>query len=69
VINKSVDMRHALRTVIELANLDDDSYFGAEVIEALLDRVMDDTLCLTFNKGEVLFQNSFDRKEESQEDV
>lgn len=68
MINKSTDMRHALRTVIELANLDDDSYLGAEVIEAILDRVMDDTLCLTFNKGEVLFQNSFDRKHGGQED-
>ena len=62
MINSSSEMRHALRNVIELANLQNDSPFDLELMEALLDKVMDGTLCLLYNNQEILFKNSFDRK-------
>lgn len=53
----SQEVRHCLRNLIELCNLDTAGE-STEVTEGLLDLVMDGTLRLLYDKGDVLFQNS-----------
>lgn len=49
------EVRHCLRNLTELCNLDTEA---PDVIEALLDRVMDGTLRIIYDTGDVFFQNS-----------
>lgn len=53
----SQEVRHCLRNLTELCNLDTAGE-SIEVTEALLNLVMDGTLKLIYDTGEVFFQNS-----------
>lgn len=49
------EVHHCLRNLTELCNLDTEA---PDLVEALLDRVMDGTLKLIYDAGQVLFQSS-----------
>lgn len=52
----SQEVRHCLRNLTELCNLETAGK-DSEITEALLDFVMDGKLRLIYDKGEVLFQS------------
>ena len=51
----NTEIRHCLRNLTELCNLDNDT---PDIIEAMLDVVMEGRLKLIYDKGEVFFQSS-----------